>query len=841
MFGQGWGQNTQQNQQQNQTAGASGQPAQPASFGTTGFGQPGAFGATQPQQSAFEATQNTTTPGSVWANPSLVPKPATTTATTPFATTGFGTTTAATFNGTASPPYQVTSEKEGTNPGLTNYQAIPCMPAYKNYSLEELRVQDYAVGRKTATGTGTGGFGSATAPTQPFTTSYFGQPANTTGGFLATTTITGLFGQPVQQQQQPATEFRPIKGLPRTNTTAGGLFGQNNQQQQRKPDTGGSGTITGCFGGPFGQQQQPTAATGSNTSHVTAKHLPSSPKESESNLAESASAEYFSSPSPENHLAYLSSYPPRRDVQTPIPAPKDEGSTSPGAADPLPVVPISQTWQFSSAVRIKANLEYQTPHNMRIKFPMAAAESLLFFSSPEDGEIALANLFRLSDANEITQDWLHSLMLYTPLLRAVVHVAELITPFDGVLDPKSPCARVMDFLHDNYPISKIMPTICSPSVDGTVALRHVLRRIQPASAFTPPSPSPGHSSPQQSVLITLALDHACNMISKSGADSVASIHAFRLVEATLSGIHTLDDMQQAPLRYVAQSITHLLKNKDLKRQDERPGVDAARRGAAMQLLSAILKSYKRLVERVEAESELPEISEKAWLLQDIAVSDIVQYLQDDEADPMGRCMALRVIRDFVSVYLDEVPQWEQLEDVVGTCAEVMLRKTTWQHDHELKAESLDLVGFCPHDDAYHILSFVPAELVVGSVSKALAVDNKVDLLEPLIALIVDYSTLKDGYWPLMLSILIQSGCLSVFRDILNQPAWPEEDVDGLTACEAKYDACIGLKRCFEQMWARDMKAVPSDISLTLERLRNDDGMTSVTRSSASAALIALNE
>ncbi|KAG8930784.1 hypothetical protein FRC00_000977 [Tulasnella sp. 408] len=613
---------------------------------------------------------------------------------------------ATTINGTAIPAYQRTSEKEGTNPGMTHYLPISCMPAYKGFSFEELRVQDYAVGRKTCFGTR--GFGFATAPFG-HTTTYFDQPATNTGGFPATTTITGLLGQSVQQQQQPATGSRKIKGLKQTNTTAGGLLGQNNHQQQQKPDTGRFGTVSGGFGGPYGQQQQPTAAKGSNTPHVIAKHPPSSPKEGESNLTESASAdhmgrgnksvrrsqhesmirEYFSSPSSANNLAYLSSYPPRREVQTSFPTPKDEEPTSPGAADPLPVVPISQTWQFSSAMRIKANLEYLNSQNARIQFPMAAAESLLFFSSPEDGEIALADLFSLTDANKITQDWLHSLIQYTPLLRAVVRVAELITPFDGVLDPKSPCARVMDFLLDNYPISKIMPTICSPSVDGTVALRHVLRRTQPASAFTPPSPSPGHSTPQNSVLITLVLDHACNMISKSGADSVASIHAFRLVEATLSRIPTLDDMQQAPLRYVAQSITHLLKNKDLKRRGERLGVDAARRGAAMQLMSAIVKSYKRLVERaeLEAESEVPELSEEAWLLHDIAVSDIVQYLQDDETDPMVRCMALRVIRDFASVYLDEVPQWEQLEDVVGTCAEVMLRKTTWQHGHELKAVS----------------------------------------------------------------------------------------------------------------------------------------------------------
>lgn len=444
-------------------------------------------------------------------------------------------------------------------------------------------------------------------------------------------------------------------------------------------------------------------------------------------------------------------------------------------------------------------------------------------------------------------------------------MAELITPADGVLDPKSPCARVIDALLDNYNVGTIMPAICSPLVDGTVALRHVLRKSRPVPAFTSPMLQPMSVQPTspQGILIPPVLDHACNIISKSGADSVASIHAFRLVEATLAKIHTLDDMQKDPLRYVARSITHLLKNKDLKRRGERSGMDGARRTAALQLVSTILRSYKWLLERVEAESETPEMPEEEWLMQDLAVSDIVQYLEDDEADAMVPCMALRVIHDFASVDLDEVPRWKHLEKVASTCADVMLWQTTWQHDHEEKAvsrptfapiealyinvdgvtmqKSLDIVGFCPHDEADHILSFAPSELVVRVVSKALAITNKTEVLEPLLSLIVDHSTLKDPYWPFMLSILIHSGCLSFFRKILKQSVGAEEDVEYRTKCREISDACIGLTRCFEQMRAKDMKAVPSDISLTLEKLEKDDGMTSLVRSSASAALAALNE
>ncbi|KAG8921476.1 hypothetical protein FRC01_000231, partial [Tulasnella sp. 417] len=209
---------------------------------TAGFGSTsntsggGPFGRLATSSGAFGSSTPATTAGGPFGNK----PPGTATATT-FGTTAFSPTTAGTNNGTASPTYQITSEKEGTNPGMTNYEPITCMPAYKNFSFEELRTQDYTTGRKTATSTGfggTGAFGATAAPTttagtfgQPAapTTTTFGQPAAaTTGGFGSTTTATGFFGQPAaqqQQQQQPATGFG---GFGQTSTTGGGLFGQNN-------------------------------------------------------------------------------------------------------------------------------------------------------------------------------------------------------------------------------------------------------------------------------------------------------------------------------------------------------------------------------------------------------------------------------------------------------------------------------------------------------------------------------------------------------------------------------------------------------------------------------------
>lgn len=195
-------------------------------------------------------------------------------------------------NGTASPAYSVTNEREGANGALSNYQSITAMPAYKAFSFEELRVQDYAAGRKTAAGTGFGattGFGGAAA-TPATTVGAFGQPAPTTGAFGQpaatgafgqTTTTTGAFGQP-QQQQQPATTGFGGFGQTNTNTTGGGLFGQTQQQQ---PATGAFGqpATTNAFGGttfgqPQQQQQQPATGLFGNTATTGAFGAAAAPK-----------------------------------------------------------------------------------------------------------------------------------------------------------------------------------------------------------------------------------------------------------------------------------------------------------------------------------------------------------------------------------------------------------------------------------------------------------------------------------------------------------------------------------------------------------------------------------
>ncbi|KAF8209995.1 hypothetical protein K438DRAFT_1753603 [Mycena galopus ATCC 62051] len=56
-------------------------------------------------------------------------------------------------SGSSNPSYAPYSEKDPYQTSITNHcQSISCMPAYRGTSFEELRVQDYAQGRKTAGG-----------------------------------------------------------------------------------------------------------------------------------------------------------------------------------------------------------------------------------------------------------------------------------------------------------------------------------------------------------------------------------------------------------------------------------------------------------------------------------------------------------------------------------------------------------------------------------------------------------------------------------------------------------------------------------------------------------------
>ncbi len=161
-------------------------------------------------------------------------------------------------SGTSHPPYtpHVITEKDGAGVSSQTfaYQTITCLPAYQKCSVEELRVQDYAQGRKSAAAPGAQG-----GQQQQQGGGLFGQQQPQTGG--------GLFGQQqpqqggglfgAQPQQQGGTG---LFGQSNTGTTGGGLFGQPQQQQQGGGLFGQQSNSTSTGGGLFGQ---------SNTNNTT--------------------------------------------------------------------------------------------------------------------------------------------------------------------------------------------------------------------------------------------------------------------------------------------------------------------------------------------------------------------------------------------------------------------------------------------------------------------------------------------------------------------------------------------------------------------------------------------
>lgn len=168
--------------------------------------------------------------------------------------------------GTSQPPYEQTYDKEPGNAlkegkeqwGI--YVGITTMPQYRGTSQEELRLQDYQQGRKTApaaTGFGaaatttTGGGGLFGQQQQPSTGLFgqqagFGSTSGTTGGGLFGGGSTSTFGQPAANTA--------TSGFGSGTSASGGLFGQPQQQQQQQASQ--------PSGGLFGQPQQPAATGG---------------------------------------------------------------------------------------------------------------------------------------------------------------------------------------------------------------------------------------------------------------------------------------------------------------------------------------------------------------------------------------------------------------------------------------------------------------------------------------------------------------------------------------------------------------------------------------------------
>lgn len=204
---------------------------------------------------------------------------------------GFGNNSGSTANqGTAGTPFTPVTEKDGGAAGMTSsYQTITMQPQYQGKSLEELRLEDYAQGRRlpqsgsfgssnTFGGFNTNNtapnnsnrplFGNTAAPSGGFGASSnpgFGAP-NTTFGANNTNSSTGLFGA--------KTSTPSLFGNNNTTNAAGGfganattgtsLFGNNNTANATGTAFGGFGSNTTNTTGTnlFGNNNNTPAKTG---------------------------------------------------------------------------------------------------------------------------------------------------------------------------------------------------------------------------------------------------------------------------------------------------------------------------------------------------------------------------------------------------------------------------------------------------------------------------------------------------------------------------------------------------------------------------------------------------
>jgi nuclear pore complex protein Nup98-Nup96 len=157
------------------------------------------------------------------------------------ATSGFAsmsnTTSTTTNQGTGNPSYTPTQDKESGAilSSMSIFHSVSAMPAFKNWSYEELRLADYGLNKKYA-GTATGGgFGSSAFGSTMQAPSAFGAssaPQSNSFGGMSTSSGFGGFGAsttPAFGSQTQATQNASVFGAPTSTPAFGastGAFGQ---------------------------------------------------------------------------------------------------------------------------------------------------------------------------------------------------------------------------------------------------------------------------------------------------------------------------------------------------------------------------------------------------------------------------------------------------------------------------------------------------------------------------------------------------------------------------------------------------------------------------------------
>ena len=189
------------------------------------------------------------------------------------ASTALGANNTPPCEGTGGTPFQPFIEKDGGSNQNNHYQTITFLQSYQKWSLDELRLADYAQGRRFGNASNqVGAFGASTG----FGGSFGNNNAtNTGGGFGSGNTGSGIFGNsgntnanPFGNNQSTAPPFGGNTGpsgifgnkpggsglfgaannTPATSAQGGGLFGGSNTSTAFGGSSGGGGGGGGLFG-----------------------------------------------------------------------------------------------------------------------------------------------------------------------------------------------------------------------------------------------------------------------------------------------------------------------------------------------------------------------------------------------------------------------------------------------------------------------------------------------------------------------------------------------------------------------------------------------------------------
>lgn len=227
------------------------------------------------------------------------------------------------------------------------------------------------------------------------------------------------------------------------------------------------------------------------------------------------------------------------------------------------------------------------------------------------------------------------------------------------------------------------------------------------------------------------------------------------------------------------------------------------------------------------------------------LNSVLDIFRDEKELGAVRALALQVLS---LISRPGTASFRELECVMPLCVEVLLWKTSWQHNltddevsdvlqrlryaltFSLYQTRFNIEMLRPHDDAYAILCNLPAETLVPLLQNKIIESERFTILEPLMALIVDQTAMNGRNWPEVFSSLIDAGLVTYFLNIASTPVSHPND---RPLWRSITDAFVGLMRCFEHMTEQQLLNTPPGVIETMGRAADDKSVPLIVSRSAS--------